>query len=202
MIATLTPIDDVKLQLAIAGSGDDSLLTSLQLAAEETILRIAGRSFDGGTFTEYTDGGATMIIVKNYPVLPGWELRVDPGRFFTNDSIIPTEKVIVRDDRGIVSLANGARFISGSGSRGYPQSVRFTYSTEASAVPEGIKRAGIELIGHWYREAKTWLATNHLNIRTITDGTVITEYPWGQSGGFSIPKSVTDLVKPFRTPVV
>jgi hypothetical protein len=141
-------------------------------------------------------------VLANYPVEDGWELRIDPGRMFTSDSIVPSDRVIVRADRGIVTLANGQQFVSSSGPYSYPRGVKFTYSTATSAVPDSVARASVELIGHWYREAKTWAATNQQNVRTKTDGTVITEYLWGQSGGYSIPTTVRKLLDPFRMPVI
>ena len=166
-MASLDTLSNIKLQLGITGSSDDPLLDALRPAADDAILRYCGRRFDGGTFTEFAAGGAKVLVLANYPVEAGWELRVDPGRFFSIDAIVPPE--------------------------------RFTYSTAASAVPDAIRRAYVELIGHWFRQAKTWSITDQQNVRIKTNGTDVTEYPWGQSGGYALPAGVTTLLDPFRT---
>jgi hypothetical protein len=201
-MASLDSLSNVKLQLGITGSSDDTLLDALRPAADDAILRYCGRRFDGGTFTEFAAGGAKLLVLANYPVEAGWELRVDPGRFFSIDAIVPPERVIVRADRGLVSLASGRPFISGAAPGQYPQAVRFTYSTAASAVPDAIRRAYVELIGHWFRQAKTWSITDQQNVRIKTNGTAVTEYPWGQSGGYALPAGVTTLLDPFRSVAV
>jgi hypothetical protein len=201
-MALLDTLSAVKTQLGISGSADDTLLETLRTAATDTIMRYCGRNFDGGSFVEYAAGGAKLLILANYPVEDGWELRVDPGRIFPIDSIVPPERVIVHADRGLVTLATGRPFISGTQPGAYPRSVKFSYTTASGAVPETIKRAYAELIGHWYRQTKTWTAAEQQNLRQRTDGSAITEYPWGQSGGFNLPNGVTHLLNAYRTPGV
>jgi hypothetical protein len=201
-MALIDSLATLKVQLGVTGSADDALLESLRPAADDAVLRYCGRRFDGGTFTEYADGGAKLLILANFPVEPGWELRVDPMRVFPVELAVPAERVIVRADRGLVSLATGRPFVSGALPNSYPKAVRFTYSTAGSAVPADVQRATIELVGHWFRQAKTWAATGQLNVRTKTDGTVVTDYPWGQSGGYPIPTGISKLLDPFRLPGV
>jgi hypothetical protein len=200
-----TPLDslaNVKLHLGVTGTGDDAILEQLRTAASDTIARYCGRAFDGGSFTELFDGGARLLVLANYPVLPGTEIRVDPGRFFAVESILPAERYVVRADRGLVTLAAGGPFVAGASINAYPQAVRVTYSTATSAVPESVIRANAELIGHWFRMAKTWTATGQQNVLTMTNGGVVTEYPWSQSGGYDLPRGVKVLLEPFRTPVL
>ena len=200
MSAALATLDDVKLHLGVTGSGDDALLDQLRATADVMVARYCGRAFDGGTFTERFDGGARLLVLANFPVEAGTEIRVDPGRFFTTESILQSDRYVIRADRGLISLVAGGPFVPGAPPNSYPDAVRVTYSTATSAVPAGVQRAYAELIGHWFRQVKTWAATNQLNVRTQTDGTIVTEYPWGQSGGFDLPKGVKKLLEPFRTP--
>lgn len=202
MATALATLDDVKLHLGIAGTSDDDLLDQLRTTADDHVARYCGRAFDGGTFTERFDGGARLLVLSNYPVEDGVEIRVDPGRFFTTQSILQPDRYVVRADRGLISLVTGGPFIAGAPPHSYPDAVRVTYSTASADVPPGVQRAYAELIGHWFRQVKTWAATNQLNVRKQTDGTTITEYPWGQSGGFDFPKGVKKLLEPFRTPVI
>lgn len=202
MAMPLDTLANVKLHLGVTGSGDDAILDLLRTAASDAVARYCGRAFDGGSFTEYFDGGARLLVLANYPVQSGTEIRVDPGRFFAVESILPTERYVVRADRGLVTLAAGGPFVAGASIHAYPQAVRVSYSTATSAVPESVLRANAELIGHWFREVKTWTATSQQNVLTQTNSGVVTEYPWGQSGGFHLPKGVKALLEPFRTPVL
>jgi len=75
-----------------------------------------------------------------------------------------------------------------------------SYSTPTNAVPTAVKRAYAELIGHWYRQAKTYEATGQVNVIQKTDGSELTEYPWGQSGGYRLPVPVKQVLDLFRVP--
>jgi hypothetical protein len=129
-------------------------------------------------------------------------VRVDPGLFFTSESILSTDRFVVRADRGLISLSNGGPFVAGASPHTYPNAVKVTYSTATSSVPDAVSKAYADLIGHWYREVKTWIATEQQNVLTRTDGSVVTEYPWGQSGGFDVPRGVKRLLESFRTPAI
>lgn len=202
MATALDTLANVKLHLGVTGSGDDAILDLLRTAASDAIARYCGRAFDGGSFTEFFNGGARLLVLANYPVQTGTEIRVDPGRFFTVESILPTDRYVVRADRGLITLAAGGPFVAGASANAYPQAVRVAYSTATAAVPESVMRANAELIGHWFRMAKTWTATSQLNVLTQTNGSVVTEYPWSQSGGYDLPKGVKVLLEPFRTPAL
>ena len=72
--------------------------------------------------------------------------------------------------------------------------------TSTKLAAETYCRAYAELIGHWYRQVKTQVATGQLNVIQQTNGTTVTEYPWGQSGGFRLPAGVLALLAPYRMP--
>ena len=68
------------------------------------------------------------------------------------------------------------------------------------AVPAAVCRAYAELIGHWYRQAKTHAALGHQDLLQQTNGSTVTEYAWGLSGGFGVPKGVLQVLDLYRVP--
>lgn len=186
---------NVKTHLGIAGSTDDALLAELQAAADDFITRHCGRSFDGGSFTEDLPGGSRVLVLTNYPIDAVTSVSVDPARAFGPETVVPSDEYFVRPDDGTVETL-GAPF----GRAGAPGAVRVVYTTPTDSVPASVTRAYAELVGHWYRQAKTQTATGQLNVLQQTDGTTVTEYPWGQSGGFRVPNGVLSLLAVFRMP--
>ncbi|HVK17914.1 MAG TPA: hypothetical protein VM533_13280 [Fimbriiglobus sp.] len=84
----------------------------------------------------------------------------------------------------------------------WPVAVRIAYTTATGQVPAAITRAYAELVGHWYRQVKTHSSQTFLNQLQQTNGSVVTEYPWGQSGGFRVPAGVLQLLERYRVPCV
>lgn len=186
---------NVKTQLGVTGSGDDALLSKLQAAADDFIARHCGRAFDGGSYTEDLPGGTSVLVLTNYPIDAVTSVNVDPTRTFDPATELdPTDYFINPDDGTIESL--GGPF----GTARIPGIVRVVYTTPTDSVPASVARAYAELIGHWYRQTKTHVGTTQLNLIQQTDGTTVTEYPWGQSGGFRVPAGVFALLAPLRTP--
>jgi uncharacterized phiE125 gp8 family phage protein len=186
---------NVKTQLGVTGTTDDALLTKLQAAADDFIARHCGRAFDGGSYTEDLDGGGRMLVLTNYPIQAVTSVSVDPARAFGPETVVPSDEYFIHPDDGTVETL-GAPF----GRVGEPGTVRVVYSTATGSVPQSVCRAYAELIGHWYRQVKTQVATGQLNVIQQTNGTTVTEYPWGQSGGFRLPNGVLALLAPFRVP--
>ena len=84
----------------------------------------------------------------------------------------------------------------------FPGAVRIAYTTATGQVPAAVGRAYAELVGHWYRQVKTHSSLTFLNQLQQTSSGVVTEYPWGQSGGFRIPTGVLQLLERYRVPCV
>jgi hypothetical protein len=199
------PIDtlaNVKQTLSVSVNTDDALLGQLQSAADSYIETACGRAFAGGTFTEYHPGGAKVLFLNNYPVSAVSEVRVDAAREFDDTSVQPAERYVLHPARGVVECTDGPFVPSLPGwdvpSDAFPNVVRVVYTTPTNQIPAVVQRAYSELIGHWYRQAKTAAATGQLNVIEAS-GTV---YPWGQSVGFRIPDGVKELLRPFRGPTV
>ena len=180
------PIDalaDVKISLAVSGTGDDALLAEIQSAADSFVETFCGRSFSGGTFIEGHPGGGHLLFLTNFPVAGVSSVKVDATRAFASDSLIPASAYVVHADRGVIELLDGT-FVPtlpgwNVGPRAFPGAVQVIYTTATGAVPAAIARAYAELIGHWYRQTKTHAATGQLNVGASAGVT----YPWGQSTG-------------------
>lgn len=201
------PIDtlsNVKVALGVAGTGDDSLLARLQSAADSYVQSFCGRTFAGGTFVEDHSGGAKVLFLRNYPVTGVSAVKVDAAREFGPDTLIDAERYILHPDRGVLESRDGSFVPSlpgwDIGPEHFPGAVRVTYTTATDEVPPAVSEAYSQLIGHWYRQAKTHAATGQLNIIQETGGGTI--YPWGQSTGFKLPAGVLDLLRPFRVPAM
>jgi hypothetical protein len=191
-IATL---DTVKLMLGITGTTDDTLLNALRDAADEFLPRHCGRGFCGGSFTEDHAGRGRMVFLRQFPVATVTSVKVDSRRAFGPETALEPDLYYVHPDRGVV-VSLGGPFAGG------PGTVRVAYTVATDQVPAAVVRAYAELVGHWYRQAKTAAATGQTNVLTACDtGTGMeTKYPWGQAGGFKVPAGVVELLRPYRVP--
>ena len=200
----LDTLANVKQALAVVGTGDDALLALLQAVADSYIDTHCGRNFAGGTFTELHPGGVKLIFLRNYPIAAVTEIRVDPLHDFGGETVADPDRYVVHSARGVVEHLDGSfvpmMFQWRAPTDDFPQAVRVTYTTATEAVPGPVCRAYAELIGHWYRQAKTYAATNQLNVSEVpgADGPAV--YPWGQSYGYKIPPGVNEMLAPFRVP--
>jgi hypothetical protein len=192
----LQTLTQLKLQIGLSGTNDDALLQELQAAAEDFIKQHCGRDFDGGEFTEFHRSGTKYLFVKNFPIASVASIRLDPERQFPSESTLDPSRYVVLPDVGLIESLDRS-FLNVS----EPNAVKIVYST-TSTVPSDVLRAQAELVNHWFRQTKTSAAVEHLNVKTRTDGTVVTEYPWGQSGGFRIPSGVLQLLKNHRVPTI
>ncbi len=196
----LDTLENVKLTLNIDAETDDDLLTALQSAADSFVETYCGRIFTGGSFSEDHPGGSRTIFLKNYPLDAVESVKVDANRSFTAASILDVSRYTIHAERGVIEALEGPFLADRASANAFPNAVRVSYSTPTNAVPSAVKRAYAELIGHWYRQAKTAAATEQANVLQKTDGTTVTEYPWGQSGGFRLPIPVKQVLDLFRVP--
>jgi uncharacterized phiE125 gp8 family phage protein len=195
----LDTLDNVKLHLHIDSEDDDTLLGALQTAADSFIETYCTRSFLGGDFSEDHPGGSRYLFLKNYPIDAVDEINVDANRTFTPATVLTANRYTIHADRGVIESLDGP-FLGDRNNNAFPNAVRVSYSTPTDAVPPAIQRAYAELIGHWFRQAKTQAATEQQNLIQKTDGTTVTEYPWGQSGGYKLPNGVKQVLDLFRVP--
>jgi hypothetical protein len=181
MIDTL---GNVKQLLHVTATDDDPMIEQLQTIADEVIHQSCGRIFTGGTFTETFSGSERTLFLKNYPVASIVSLTVD-GVARTSDTYT------LFADRGVL-VTRGRSF----GSDG-----EIVYTTAANAVPPSICRAYADLIGEWYRHAKTMSHLGQLNVISRNENGIETRYLNGTTR-LAIPKAVQDVLELFREPQV
>jgi hypothetical protein len=201
----LATLDEVKTALGVTGPGDDVLLEQLRAAAEGFVEQHCGRAFAGGSFTEYLPGGGRMAFLRNFPVDSVASVYVDARRVFDPPTLRAADTYHVHAARGVVESLDGP-FVPPRPDRAgrsdlFPGAVKVTYSAPA-AVPAAVRKAYTDLIGHWFHQVKTHVATGQVNVLQTTSGTTVTAYPWGQAGGFSLPAGVLQLLKAYRVPAV
>lgn len=199
MIDTLT---NIKVALGVSGSGDDALLDKLLDAADSFIAAHTGRAFDGGTFTETHPGGGFLLFLRNYPVTAIGSVRVDANRQFGTETILAASGYVLHADRGVIEATNGP-FLPPRGKRGsldWPGAVQVTYSTATGAVPAAVREAFAQLVGQWYRLAKTNADLAGVLLTENTDAGATKKYPWALAGGLKVPAGVLQILAPFRVP--
>lgn len=202
MIDTL---ENVKTSLLISGSDDDDLLDRLRDAADSFITDFTGRDFAGGTFTETHPAGRSLVFLRNYPVASVTSLKVDASRQFGSETVWSADRFVVHANRGVIESVCGPFLWPRSGCRDdWPEAVQVVYDTATSAVPSSVKQAFCELIGHWYRFAKTASNQEHqmLGKRIIVDGEGNSEkeWPWNLASGVPLPAIVRQLLAQYRVP--
>ncbi len=180
-------VSPTELNLSLPGTDDADapLLAELAAAAEAFVAGYCGRDFAGGTFTETHAAAARTVFLRNYPVVAvtavtAGGLALDPAGY------------LVHADRGVVALPDGPTGV-----------IAVTYTTATGAVPPAAKRAVMELVAHWFRQAKTGQATGYLNVLAVTaSGGAGTQYPWSQSAGMRLPPAVAQLLNALRAPTL
>lgn len=186
--------DAVKMALGIDIDADDEFIGELQTAADAFISGHCGRAFTGGTFTEYHPAGGRTLFLANYPVTAVTSVKVDAAGTFGADSLRTADTYAVLADRGVIAARGGAFGSAGDG----PTAVQVVYTTATGAVPPPVSRAYAELIGVWYRQAKTADHLGQLNLVSRNESGVETAY----SNGFEVPPTVTQMLALYRTPAM
>lgn len=193
---SLDTLANVKLAVGVSGSDDDDLLEHLMLAADDFVERQCGRNFAGGDFTEFHSGGTRLIFLANFPVEDVASVKVDSTRTFGAETVLDPSKYVVHPDRGVIVSLYGPFLRPGD----QPATVKVEYSTPTGSVPATVARAYAELIGFWFRQAKTAAALGQVNTLSVVEGDVQTNYPAGQAAGFPIPPGVLQLLSRYRVP--
>ena len=199
----LDTLSNAKSVLLVSGSGDDTMLAQLLDAADSFIEKHTGRSFAGGTFTETHPAGGPMLFLRNYPVASVTSLKVDADRAFGSGTERDTSTYAVHADRGVIESRTGP-FLTPyrKGWADWPESVKVVYTTATGSVPAAVKQAFSDLVGHWYRLAKTNLDANFLMLTESINGTTSKGYSWSLTRGLAIPPGVLKLLEPYRIPAM
>ncbi|MBA4191857.1 MAG: hypothetical protein C0467_28085 [Planctomycetaceae bacterium] len=198
MIDTLA---NVKTSLLISGTTDDALLNRLLDAADGFIAEFTGRDFAGGTFTETHVAGRSLVFLRNYPVAAVTSLKVDSSRQFGSDTLRTADTYIVHAERGVIESVCGPFLRPRDGHRDdWPAALQVVYDTATSAVPAAVKQAFCELIGHWYRFAKTAKDQDYQMMTVEVDVNGEKQWPWSLAAGEPLPPIVLELLAPYRVP--
>ena len=199
----LDTIANAKSVLLVGGSGDDTMLAQLLDAADSFIEKYTGRSFAGGTFTETHPAGGPMLFLRNFPVASVTSLKVDADRAFGSGTERDTATYAIHADRGVVESRTGP-FLTPyrKGWADWPESVKVVYTTATGSVPAAVKQAFADLVGHWYRLAKTHVDASFLSLTELTSAGNTKGYSWSLSRGLTIPPGVLELLDGFRVPAI
>ncbi len=200
MIDTLS---NLKSGLLISGTTDDTLLTRLMDGADAFIAQHTGRDFAGGTFTETHPAGRAVLFLRNYPVTSVTSVKVDPARQFGASTVRAADTYVLHADRGLIESLTGPFLPPRSGVRDdWPAAAQVVYATATSAVPNAVKEAFTQLVGHWYRQVKTFANQEYQMLMERTSGTDVKAWSWSLTTGLKLPPGVLELLQPYRVPVV
>ena len=200
MIDTLA---NVKTSLLISGTTDDAVLTRLMDAADGFIAEFTSRAFAGGTFTETYPAGRSLAFLKNYPVASVTSVKVDSARQFGAETLWTTDRYVIHADRGVIESVCGPFLRPRFRLRTFddwPGALQVVYATATSAVPPAIKEAFVQLIGHWYRFAKTAVDQNYQMLVTRIETSGEKHWPWSVAAGEPLPPGVLELLAAYRVP--
>ncbi len=199
----LDTLANVKSLLGIATPLDDTLLGQLMDAAESFIQKHTGRDFEGGAFTESHPAGGPSIFLANYPIATVNSLKVDPDRVFGSTTERDPATYVIHADRGVIESLSGP-FLQPyrKGSNDWPESVKVVYATATGSVPAGVKQAYSDLVGHWYRLAKTNSDAGFLMLTELTSAGDTKGYSWSLTRGLTIPPGVLEMLASFRIPAI
>ena len=198
MIDTLA---NVKTALLVSGSTDDALLARLMDGADAFVAQHTGRDFEGGTFTEAHPAGRAVLFLRNFPVTSVTSVNVDPARQFGSDTLRTADSYVLHADRGPIESLTGPFLPPRAGVRDdWPAAVQVVYATATSAVPAAVKEAFGQLVGHWYRQAKTFADQEYQMLVERFDGADSKVWPWSLPLGLKLPPGVLQLLQPYRVP--
>jgi hypothetical protein len=80
----------------------------------------------------------------------------------------------------------------------WPEAVQVVYATATGSVPTPVQQAFYQLVGHWYRQAKTVADQEYqMLLARTSDGKT---WSWSISSGLTIPPSVPELLALYRVP--
>jgi uncharacterized phiE125 gp8 family phage protein len=197
MIDTLA---NVKTSLLISGTTDDAVLTRLMDAADGFIAEVTSRQFAGGTFTETHPAGRSLAFLKNYPVASVTSVKVDSARQFGAETLWTTDRYVIHAERGVIESVCGPFLWPRKRGSDWPGALQVVYATATSAVPPAIKEAFVQLIGHWYRFAKTAADQNYQMLTSRIETSGQKDWPWSVAAGEPLPPGVLELLAAYRVP--
>ncbi len=197
----LDTLANVKTSLFITGTTDDAVLNRLIDAADAFILEYTGRVFAGGSFTELHPAGHAFVFLNNFPVDTVTSLKVDAARQFGPETVRAADTFVVHAARGVIESVDGP-FLKPRAGRtdDWPAALEVVYSTPTNQVPAAVKEAFCQLIGHWYRFAKTAPAQSFEMLLRKVDASGEKEWPWSLATGNLLPPGFFQMLEPYCVP--
>lgn len=204
-------LSNVKTRLGIVGVAEDALLNLLLDSADAWVANYTGVNFAGGTFTEYFPGNIEFLLLANFPVASVTSVKVDPAQGFGSDTIIAATSYVIHSERGVIQSVAGpftavrrAGLINAERNvwTRSPRAVQVVYTTATGSIPNDVKEAYAQLVGHWYRQVKTQVGTNFQNVDQQKYGDVTQNYGLGVLSTLPLPPDIERLLAPYRTPNV
>ncbi|MFM8272415.1 MAG: hypothetical protein ACKODX_08780 [Gemmata sp.] len=142
-------------------------------------------------------------VSSNFPVGALSDVRVDPGRQFGADTVRAADTYALQADRGIIKSLTGPFLAPRGGVRDdWPGCVQAAYTTAADAVPAEVKLAFTQIVGHWYRQAKTFAEQEFQMLLARTADTDTKVWSWSLASGLKLPPGALQLLHPHRVPPV
>lgn len=205
---SLDTLANVKTRIGVTGANDDALLSALMDSADAWVAHRTGRDFAGGTFTEYFPGGVDLVVLANFPITAVTSVKVDSTQGFGSETIISSSSYVVHLERGVIQSRAGPFVRPGKPptlvnvERAHwtdsPRAVQVVYTAATSSVPADVKEAYALLIGHWYRQVKTQVSTNFVNLDRQWIGEMSQIFRYDSD----VPLEVKSLLDAYRTPNV
>src|SRR5207249_2801534 len=143
--------------------------------------------------------GGSLLFLRNFPVDTVTTLRVDPARQFGSETARDPSTFVIHADRGVIESLDGPFLPRGrSPAPGWPAAVQVTYTTPTDEVPAAVKDAFSQLVGHWYRQAKTFTDQEYQMLFERITLTDTKQWPWNLATGLRLPPGALQLLNPFR----
>ena len=142
------------------------------------------------------------MFLRNFPVDTLTSLKVDAARQFGPETVRAIDTFVVHSSRGVIESVDGPFLKPRPGhTDDWPRALEVVYSTPTSQVPASVKEAFCQLIGHWYRFAKTAPAQSFEMLISKVDASGEKEWPWSLATGNLLPPGVLQMLEPYRVPV-
>src|SRR5262245_54869740 len=200
---SLDTLANVKTRLGITTSADDALLNLIRDSADGYIVNYCRRDFTAGPFTEYHSGDQVALRLRNYPVISVTSVKVDRAGGFGAETLVSATSYVVVPDLGIIFSRFGPLValapwitIPDFGARA-PYAVQVVYTASAS-IPNDLKHAYADLVGHWYRHVKTMVASEWQNVTQQTFGDATAIFSKDQINGLPVPPDVARILATYR----
>ncbi len=188
-LIALIALADLKEQVKISGSGEDTHLNRAINKAGGYCKNFSGRNFVQKIRTEYYDGeGDRELILKNVPISSITSIHSDTLRVFGSGTEITSANYMLRKESGIIELWNNESFFPTG--RGNIKVVSVAGYLVGTDVPDDLQEANLLIAQHFY---KSFFQKQRIDIQSETVGDRSISYREAD-----IPKKAKDILKKYR----